>query len=159
MVLDQIGDDIPPEEVNIIEQGKNYGWPYCYGDKINNPEYKDKAEYCKTQTQAPVLGLQAHYAPLGIAFENEAAMASWPSVFSSGFFGAMHGSWNRTVPTGYKVIWVDTKSSPMKEYNFITGWLDGSGAWGRPVGVGFDPAGNMYISDDKQNLIYKVQYQ
>jgi glucose/arabinose dehydrogenase len=47
----------------------------------------------------------------------------------------------------------------MKEYNFITGWLDGSGAWGRPVGVGFDPAGNMYISDDKQNLIYKVQYQ
>jgi glucose/arabinose dehydrogenase len=159
MGRDQIGDDIPPEEVNIIEQGKNYGWPYCYGDKINNPEYKDKAEYCKTQTQAPVLGLQAHYAPLGIAFENEAAMASWPSVFSSGFFGAMHGSWNRTVPTGYKVIWVDTKSSPMKEYNFITGWLDGSGAWGRPVGVGFDPAGNMYISDDKQNLIYKVQYQ
>jgi glucose/arabinose dehydrogenase len=159
MGRDQIGDDIPPEEVNIIEQGKNYGWPYCYGDKINNPEYKDKAEYCKTQTQAPVLGLQAHYAPLGIAFENEAAKASWPSVFSGGFFGAMHGSWNRTVPTGYKVIWVDTKSSPMKEYNFITGWLDGSGAWGRPVGVGFDPAGNMYISDDKQNLIYKVQYQ
>ena len=159
MGRDQIGDDIPPEEVNIIEQGKNYGWPYCYGDKINNPEYKDKAEYCKTQTTGPVLGLQAHYAPLGITFENEAAKQIWPSAFENGFFGAMHGSWNRTVPTGYKVIWVDTKSSPMKEYNFITGWLDGSGAWGRPVGVGFDPAGNMFISDDKQNHIYKVQYQ
>ena len=159
MGRDQIGDDIPPEEVNIIEQGKNYGWPYCYGDKINNPEYKDRAEYCKTQTTSPVLGLQAHYAPLGIAFENDAAKQSWPSLFKDGFFGAMHGSWNRTVPTGYKVVWVDTNSTPMKEYNFITGWLDGSGAWGRPVGIGFDPSGDMYISDDKQNLIYKIQYQ
>lgn len=159
MGRDQIGDDIPPDEVNIITQGANYGWPYCYGDQINNPEFKDKAEYCKASTTPPVLGLQAHSAPLGIAFENSAAKASWPSVYQNGFFAALHGSWNRTTPTGYKVVWVDTKSSPMKSYNFITGWLDGSGAWGRPVGLGFDSKGNMYVSDDKQNLVYKVFYR
>jgi glucose/arabinose dehydrogenase len=159
MGRDQIGDDIPPDEVNIITQGSNYGWPYCYGDKLNNPEFKDKADYCQSSTTAPVLGLQAHSAPLGIAFENPAAKASWPQVYQEGFFAALHGSWNRTVPTGYKVVWVDTKSSPMKIYNFITGWLDGSGAWGRPVGLGFDSKGNMYISDDKQNLVYKVNYK
>ena len=159
MGRDQIGDDIPPDEVNIITQGSNYGWPYCYGGQINNPEFKDKAEYCKASTTAPVLGLQAHSAPLGIAFENPAAKASWPQVYQNGFFAALHGSWNRTVPTGYKVVWVDTKSSPMKAYNFITGWLDGSGAWGRPVGLGFDSKGNMYVSDDKQNLVYKVSYK
>lgn len=159
MGRDQIGDDIPPDEVNIITQGSNYGWPYCYGDQINNPEFKEKAEYCKASTTAPVLGLQAHSAPLGIAFENSAAKASWPKVYQNGFFAALHGSWNRTVPTGYKVVWVDTKSSPMKTYNFITGWLDGSGAWGRPVGLGFDSKGNMYVSDDKQNLVYKVSYK
>lgn len=159
MGRDKLGDNIPPEEVNIIEQGKNYGWPYCYGDRINNPEYDDKQDYCKTQTTGPVLGLQAHYAPLGLAFQNTASKQQWPAVFRKGFFAAMHGSWNRSVPTGYKVIWVDTKSSPMKDYNFITGWLDKGGVWGRPVGIGFDSSGNMYISDDKQNLIYKVQYQ
>ena len=158
MGRDQIGDDIPPDEVNIIKQGANYGWPYCYGDRANNPEFSDKQEYCKANTVAPVLGLQAHSAPLGIAFENQAAKQSWPRVYQNGFFAALHGSWNRTVPTGYKVIWVDTKSNPMKAYNFITGWLDGSGAWGRPVGIGFDSKGNMYVSDDKQNLVYKVTY-
>jgi glucose/arabinose dehydrogenase len=158
MGRDQIGDDIPPDEVNIIKQGANYGWPYCYGDRTNNPEFSDKQEYCKANTVAPVLGLQAHSAPLGIAFENQAAKQSWPKVYQNGFFAALHGSWNRTVPTGYKVVWVDTKSNPMKAYNFITGWLDGSGAWGRPVGIGFDSKGNMYISDDKQNLVYKVTY-
>ena len=158
MGRDQIGDDIPPDEVNIITQGANYGWPYCYGDQINNPEYKDRAAYCKASTVAPVLGLQAHSAPLGIAFENQAAKQTWPKVYQNGFFAALHGSWNRTVPTGYKVVWVDTKSNPMKTYNFITGWLDGSGAWGRPVGLGFDSKGNMYVSDDKQNLVYKVVY-
>jgi hypothetical protein len=158
MGRDQIGDDIPPDEVNIITQDANYGWPYCYGDQINNPEYKDRAAYCKASTVAPVLGLQAHSAPLGIAFENQAAKQTWPKVYQNGFFAALHGSWNRTVPTGYKVVWVDTKSNPMKTYNFITGWLDGSGAWGRPVGLGFDSKGNMYVSDDKQNLVYKVVY-
>lgn len=159
MGRDQIGDDIPPEEVNIISQGANYGWPYCYGDKINNPEYPDKAEYCRASTTAPVLGIQAHSAPLGIAFENAPAKESWPKVFQNGFFAALHGSWNRTSPTGYKIVWVDTKSSSMQSYNFITGWLDGSGVWGRPVGIGFDSRGNMYISDDKQNIIYRVSYQ
>lgn len=158
MGRDQIGDDIPPEEVNVIEQGKDYGWPYCYGNRINNPEFKDKVQYCQDSTIPPVLELQAHDAPLGISFMNQRAKETWPSFYSQGFFAAMHGSWNRTVPTGYKIIWVDTKSTPMKSYNFLTGWLEAQGAWGRPVGVGFSPEGNLFISDDKQNLVYLVSY-
>lgn len=159
MGRDAIGDDIPPDEVNIVSQNSNYGWPYCYGDQINNPEFPDRAEYCKNITVAPVYGLQAHSAPLGIAFENSAAKSNWPKIYQNGFFAALHGSWNRTTPTGYKVVWVDTKSRPMKSYNFISGWLDGSGVWGRPVGLGFDSKGNMYVSDDKQNLVYIVRYK
>lgn len=158
MGRDRIGDDIPPEEVNIIEQGKKYGWPYCYGDKIYNPEFADFADFCSTQTESPVLSLQAHDAPLGISFMNDTNLSSWPSVYKQGFFAAMHGSWNRTIPTGYKLIWVDTTSNPLKSYNFITGWLTEGGAWGRPAGVGFSPNGSMFISDDKQNIIYRVDY-
>lgn len=158
MGRDQIGDDIPPEEVNIIEKGKDYGWPYCYGNRLNNPEFKDRLSYCQERTVAPVLELQAHDAPLGIAFLNTAAKNTWPAYYGEGFFAAMHGSWNRTVPTGYKIIWVDTKSVPLKSYNFMTGWLESGGAWGRPVGVGFSPDGRLFISDDKQNLVYVVSY-
>lgn len=158
MGRDQIGDDIPPEEVNIIERGKNYGWPYCYGNKINNPEFKDKKDFCEQNTTGPALELQAHDAPLGISFIDRNIANKWPEFIRGGFVAAMHGSWNRTVPTGYKIIYVDTESKPLKSYNLITGWLDKNGAWGRPVGVGFDPSGIMYISDDKQDLIYKIQY-
>jgi glucose/arabinose dehydrogenase len=159
MGRDQIGDDIPPEEVNIIESGKDYGWPYCYGDKINNPEFSDKVDYCLEQTEKPYFNMQAHSAPLGMSFLNDAAKESWPSMYKNGFLVAFHGSWNRTVPTGYKVVWIDTSGAAPQQYNFLSGWLEESAdAWGRPVGLGFDSNGNLYVSDDKQGMIYKVSY-
>lgn len=160
MGRDQIGDDIPPEEVNIIEQGKNYGWPYCYGDGINNPEFSDKVVYCTEQTQNPVFNMQAHSAPLGMSFLNVTAKNTWPPAYREGFLVAFHGSWNRTVPTGYKVAWIDTSGTELVQYNFLSGWLEeNADAWGRPVGLGLDTNGNLYVSDDKQGIVYKVSYQ
>lgn len=158
MGRDQIGDNIPPEEINVIEEGKNYGWPYCYGNKINNPEFKDKETYCAT-TVAPVAQMQAHSAPLGIAPLSQTAQNTWPKTFQRGFFVAFHGSWNRTTPTGYKIVWVDLNQDEPRVFNFLTGWLEKNAkAWGRPVGLGFDNKGNLYISDDKQGIVYKVSY-
>ena len=159
MGRDQIGNDIPPEEINIIEQGKNYGWPYCYGNLNNNPEYKDKLKYCQQSTMPPIVQMQAHSAPLGISALNAPALSSWPKTFQNGFLVAFHGSWNRTVPTGFKVVWVDFNQETPRVFNFVTGWLEKNAeAWGRPVGLGFDNKGNLYISDDKQGIIYKLSY-
>ena len=159
MGRDQIGDDIPFEEINIIEEGKDYGWPYCWGDGIANPEFPESADYCLNQTVHPVFNFQAHSAPLGVSFLNDSARQSWPEPLNEGLLLAMHGSWNRTVPTGYKVVWFDLSGEQIKQYNLVSGWLDESAeAWGRPVGLGFDDEGNLYISDDKRGVIYKMTY-
>lgn len=149
---DRIGDDLPPEEVNIVEQGKNYGWPFCYGMGIPNPEYSDKSDYCKTNTAFPIYEMQAHSAPLGLTF------APISNELEGNLFIAFHGSWNRTVPTGYKVVRIDTTDDSGETINFITGWLDEDGdIWGRPVGVKFNKEGEMYVSDDEAGAIYVVK--
>lgn len=160
---DRIGDDIPPEEVNRIEEGKHYGWPYCYGEGVVNPEFEnEKEQFCTTETAFPVYEMQAHSAPLGVQVMNseiESSAYSFPSALNKDMFIAFHGSWNRTVPTGYKVVRIDTNAQEDMVINFITGWLQEDGeAWGRPVGVGFDSHNVLYISDDKAGAIYRVTY-
>ncbi|MDO8735944.1 MAG: PQQ-dependent sugar dehydrogenase [Thermoleophilia bacterium] len=151
---DGLGDDLPPDEVNIIMQGKVYGWPWCYGSFQVNPEFADdqqRARFCEA-TEPPVVEMQAHSAPLGLRFLSESA---WPTAWKGDLFIAFHGSWNRSDPTGYKVVRVDRSRQVI---DFVTGWLDertGS-AWGRPVDIMF--ANNkMYISDDASGSIYIVQ--
>jgi glucose/arabinose dehydrogenase len=149
---DMIGDDLPPEEVNIIREGRHYGWPYCYGDQMVNPEFKDdpaRAAFCQ-ETETPTVLMQAHSAPLGVDFQVD---PSWPGGYRESLFIGFHGSWNRTVPTGYKVVRV---SVDMKVHDFITGWQDASGkVWGRPVDILFVDH-NMYVSDDYSGAIYRV---
>lgn len=145
MGRDLLGDNTPPEEVNIIKEGKNYGWPYCYGKQIPDKSFGGSQERCKT-TEPPVIEYQAHSAPLGLAFDKNY------------LYVAMHGSWNRTEPTGYKVVRfnLDNNNEPS---DFITGWLQGplaDGALGRPVDLLFDQEGNLFISDDKAGVIYRV---
>lgn len=148
---DRIGDDLPPEEVNIVEQGKHYGWPFCYGKGVTNPEYPDRSDYCENETTYPVYEMQAHSAPLGLTFAPD------NSELANNLIIAFHGSWNRTVPTGYKVVRIDTANDNAETINFVTGWLDENGdIWGRPVGVKFNEQGELFISDDEAGAIYIV---
>ncbi|MCA9383037.1 PQQ-dependent sugar dehydrogenase, partial [Candidatus Dojkabacteria bacterium] len=155
---DQIGDDVPPEEVNIIEEGEHYGWPYCYGQGITNPEYPEKEDFCRNEAIGSTYDMQAHSAPLGMDFFP--TNTSFPDSLNENMFIGFHGSWNRTVPTGYKIVRLNIFDRNAETINFITGWLDPESgeAWGRPVDVKFDHNGDMYISDDKAGVVYRVTY-
>lgn len=155
MGRDLIGDDLPPEEVNIITEGKNYGWPNCYGNKIHDGKFNHnhKAGECE-KTQNPIYGFQAHSAPLGLAFIDS---AQFPENWQGDLLVSYHGSWNRSVPTGYKIVRMNVEGNKITgETDFITGFLQGSSALGRPVDLEFDSSGSLYISDDKIGAIYKV---
>lgn len=154
---DHLGDDLPPEEVNLIEKGKDYGWPYCYGKRIPDPElgYRERCE----RTVPPEVEMQAHSAPLGVAFGQK---LKFPQMVMRSLIVAFHGSWNRSVPTGYKVVAVPFNEKGMpagKPFDLITGWSDGGEAWGRPVDILVGRDGAMYVSDDKAGAIYRVTYE
>ncbi len=147
-------EDLPPDEINILKFGANYGWPYCYGDRVPNPEYDDAAR-CAT-TEPPALKLQAHSAPLGLAFLAKATLL--PRDMRGDVLVAYHGSWNRDVPTGAKVVRVRVQNGrPVGVEDFITGWQasDGSRA-GRPVDVLVARDGAVLVSDDASGTIYRV---
>jgi glucose/arabinose dehydrogenase len=161
MGRDLIGDDIPPDEINIIEDGRFYGWPYCYGQMIWDRQFdsSQEAEDRCEKSAASRVDLQAHSAPLGLRFIPE----SWGNEYKGDLLVAFHGSWNRTTPTGYKVVRIKLDKSGNLEgvEDFITGWLGGaqgaSGAHGRPVDIIFDAAGVGYISDDKAGVLYRLE--
>jgi len=153
---DWLGNDLPPDELNLLELGGHYGWPYCWGDKHPDKDF-GRARFCRT-TAPPIVQFQAHSAPLGLAFT---ASKDFPQKYQGGLFVAFHGSWNRTVPTGYKVVFGPFRNNrPIGRYvDFITGWLRDGKKTGRPVDIAFAPDGAMYISDDYNGVIYRVVYQ
>jgi glucose/arabinose dehydrogenase len=161
---DWLGDDLPPETVyDLGKDGGDAGWPYCYGDRIPDPEFtKAGDDRCKIVIE-PKVQMQAHSAPLGIAFYQG---TEFPTDYQNNVFVAFHGSWNRSVPTGYKVIRVklDDKGQPQgSAQDFITGFVSPGetkkGRWmGRPVGILFGDDGSMYLTDDAANVIYRVTY-
>lgn len=163
MGRDQLGDDIPPEEVNIIAFGKDYGWPYCYGNKVRDATFqKNDAVSCEKNTTAPRLMFQAHSAPLGLTFVPDGI--GWPESMIGDLLVSFHGSWNRTEPTGYKVVRFNTSATAGDEavdsqHDFISGWLtEENEAIGRPVDVEFGSDNALYISDDKAGVIYRMTY-
>jgi len=156
------GDDLPPEELNAIVEGADYGWPYCYGDRqidpvIQDPPQGTKEAYCAT-TESPVLATQAHNAPIGFAFYTG---ASFPAKFQDDAFIAMRGSWNRFPPTGYKIVrLVFDDGVPQRFEDFVTGFLsdDGATTFGRPAGVTVAADGALLFSDDTSGVIYRVSF-
>ena len=116
---DMIGDDIPPDEVNIIEEGKNYGWPLCYGRNVHDTDF-DKMptsdDPCPDAVH-PHIELQAHSAALGLAF----IPSDWPEDMQGDLLIAYHGSWNRGEPTGYKVVRFELDENQMKVLGVIIG--------------------------------------
>ncbi len=159
MGRDLLGDDIPPETIDIVAEGNNFGWPYCYGKKVWDQAFDGSAkarDFCKTADPS-FIDYQAHSAPLGLAFIPD----TWPEEYRNNVLVAMHGSWNRSVPTGYKIVRfiIDNKGKYAGAQDFITGWLTAKGALGRPVDLLFDTKGNLFVSDDKAGVIYRITYQ
>jgi glucose/arabinose dehydrogenase len=164
MGRDNLGDNLPPDEINIIEANKNYGWPICYGQNIHDADF-DKNTYIRNPCAAPfvtpaLIDIPAHSAPLGLAFIPE---EGWPQDYWYNIIVAYHGSWNRSVKTGYKIIRIPAKVvNGQLEFgapeDFITGWLQPDGkVLGRPAGILTQPGGTMYIADDTNGMIYKVK--
>lgn len=151
---DALGDDIPPEHLNIIRDGKWYGWPKCYLPGKKNPEYPDAN--CDT-VEPPAITFQAHSAPLGLAFYGG---PQFPADYRGDAFVTFHGSWNRSVPTGDKVIRVRIKDGkPVSSEDFVTGWqLPDGTRWGRVVGLLVLPDGSLLISDDAGGRVWRVTY-
>jgi glucose/arabinose dehydrogenase len=157
MGRDLLGDNTPPEEINILKDGANYGWPICYGNNIHDTSF-DKNTYFRNPCMepfetAPVVEMQAHSAPLGLAFfPNE-----WPEEYRGDLLVAFHGSWNRTEPTGYMLhrIKLSAKGIAEGQDDFVTGWLTAKNeALGRPVDVLFRGK-DLFVSDDKAGVIYR----
>jgi glucose/arabinose dehydrogenase len=141
MGRDFLGDDIPPDEVNIIRSGQFYGWPYCWGDGNSDKDLnKDGKAFDCTKSVNPEIKLQAHSAPLGLAFLGNDLLVSY------------HGSWNRSVPTGYKVV----RFKNGVQEDFVSGWQTGGEILGRPVDILVDKE-NVYISDDKAGVVYLLK--
>src|SRR5437660_3521927 len=160
---DWLGDNLPPEEVNDLgKNGGNFGWPYCYGDRVRDTS-QSKTYDC-SKTVAPKLMMQAHSAPLNLLFYTA---NMFPAEYRNNIFIAFHGSWNRSIPTGYKVVRVklDNNGQPQgPPEDFITGWLRSGetrkGVWmGRPVGLAVGPEGAMYVSDDSAGVVYRVTHE
>jgi glucose/arabinose dehydrogenase len=147
-------EDLPPEEINILTDGGDYGWPYCYGDRVPNPEYDDAARCAKTIP--PAAKLQAHSAPLGMTFLARAT--ALPEEYRSDLLVAYHGSWNRDTPTGAKVVRIHVSDGkPGAVEDLVTGWQAADGSrWGRPVDVTVASDGSVMISDDTGDAIYRL---
>lgn len=162
MGRDGLGDGLPPDEINMIEEGKNYGWPNCYGKNVHDTEF-DKNTYIRNPCMEPFetessFDLGAHVAPLGITFIPE---EGWPEAYRYSAIVAYHGSWNSTNPIGYKLaqLTFDGKGNILSAKDFISGWLTKDNrALGRPVDVLALPGGTMYVTDDKAGLVYQLQY-
>ena len=157
---DRLGDDVPPEIIaDLGQNGGDFGWPYCYGDRIPDANFtKPGDDRCKNMIP-PKVQMQAHSAPLGLAFYEGTA---FPAEYRNSIFVAFHGSWNRSVPTGDKVVRVklDDKGQPVGgAQDFITGWQNEKGRRnGRVVDVLVGTDGSMYVSDDQAGLIYRVTW-
>ncbi len=150
---DLLGDDIPPDEINILNSGKHYGWPYCYADQVRDTTFNITTSFNCSTTQIPAYKVQAHSAPLGLAFIDS---TQFPTDWQGDLLVAFHGSWNRSVKTGYKVVKLNVNGDTITDQEDFVTLNDGD--IGRPVDMVFDKLGNLYLSDDKTGAIYIIQH-
>jgi glucose/arabinose dehydrogenase len=157
--VDGMGDDIPPGELNrATGPGQNFGFPWYGGGKVRTEEYKDSEP--PADAVMPQIEQIAHAADLGMMFYTG---KMFPPEYRGGIFSAQHGSWNRTTPVGYRVMFtrLNEDGSAASSEPFAEGWLDSSTgeAYGRPVDVAQLPDGSILVSDDYAGAIYRISYE
>ncbi len=153
---DMMGNDVPPCELNHLTQtGQHFGYPYCHGGTLTDPEFGKKRP-CSAFVQ-PVQNLGPHVAPLGMQFYTG---KMFPNMYQNQVLIAEHGSWNRSKKIGYRIslVRLDAQGKSLGYSTFAEGWLDGERAWGRPVDLEILPDGSLLISDDQADAIYRVWY-
>lgn len=154
---DMMGDDIPPCELNrVVEAGQHFGYPFCHGGTIPDPEFGDQRP-C-SEFVPPVQAMGPHTAPLAVKFYTG---SMFPEKYKNYAFVAEHGSWNRSKKVGYRISLVELNGNEAVGYTtFIDGWLDDESQeqFGRPVDMLFLDDGSMLISDDYGDAIYRVTY-
>jgi len=151
-----VDDALPPEHLSRIEAGGQYGWPHCWGNRVEDANFPGPAGFCTAMTP-PVAMFSAHSTPIGITFLDK---ARFPAEYRDDALVALHGSWNRQSPSGYKLVRVHfEQGKPVRVSDFATGWLEGTAAWGRPVDVIVGPDGAVYVSDDRAGLVYRLTYE
>jgi glucose/arabinose dehydrogenase len=155
---DMLGDDVPPDELNHAPKaGMHFGYPYCHGGTVKDPEFGSKRA-CSEFT-APALNFGAHVASLGVRFYTG---SMFPDEYRNRLFIAEHGSWNRSKKSGYRVMMAKVDGGKVTEHTvFAEGFLDvpADKAWGRPVDVLVMPDGALLVSDDHAGAIYRISYR
>lgn len=155
---DLLGENVAPDEIDLIQQGGTYGWPSGWDSGRRDPAGTSAPGDC-ARTIAPAVELPAHSAPLGVAFGTGTLL---PAHYRGGLIVAYHGSTYRSVPTGYKLVYIPVRGTHARPpQDVVTGWLpagatSGSAAWGRPVGLLVAPDGSLLISDDTALMVYRL---
>lgn len=152
------GDDVPPDYVTELREGAAHGWPDCMtvrGRVITDTSFA-KGATCDKVTP-PTVEIQAHSAPIGLAFYTG---TQFPEEYRGSLFVAYRGSWNRSLPTGYKIVRLRLRDGqPPAVEDFATGWLEGTSAWGRPVDLVVGRDGALYLSDQGAGRIYRITHR
>lgn len=155
---DMLGDNLPPDYITHVQEGGFYGWPWYYTGGNPDPRMNGKHPELKDKSIVPDVLLEPHNASLELTFYEG---KQFPSQYAGDIFAAEHGSWNRSVRTGYEVILVpmhDGKATGEYE-DFLTGFVTPEGrVWGRPVGVAVAQDGSLIVTDDGSNSIWRVSY-
>ena len=152
---DELGPDLVPDYMTSVRDGAFYGWPYSYYGQHIDPRVMPQRPDLVARAIPPDYALSSHVAPLGLAFYNADSL---PAHYRGGAFVGEHGSWDRTVLNGYKVVFVPFsggKPSGMAE-DVVTGFVDGDHAHGRPVGLAIDGKGALLIADDVGGMVWRV---
>jgi glucose/arabinose dehydrogenase len=156
---DGLGDNVPFEYVTTVKDGGFYGWPWYYIGGNEEPRRQGERPDLASEVTVPDVLIQAHSAPLGMAFYNDDA---FPAEYRGNAFVALHGSWNRSGRTGYKVVMLPFKDGkPTGEYqDFMTGFvLSDNEVWGRPVGIAVAKDGSLLVTEDGNGTIWRVSYK
>jgi glucose/arabinose dehydrogenase len=155
---DMLGDELVPDYLTSVKEGAFYGWPYAYFGPIEDPRKKGERPDLVAKTIPPDFSLGPHVSPLGLAFYTG---SSFPARYRSGAFVALHGSWNRSRFSGYKVVFVPFQHGEPSAAaeDFLTGFIQDENAstvHGRPAGLALLADGSLLVADDGANCVWRV---